>query len=252
MIPLKSKIFRNFFRRIVMGNRQYKSRFPIGLITGVAVAILGAGGAAAWWTFHKLTHSTDLPDSAVSQGDKPSIPRTPSSVQPSVTEPQSIAKQPSKTTGSLSPEAKNPAQEERIKVYWLKVTDTRSTIVSSTVAIQKSTDKSEEIGRALESLLAGPTENAYTTTIPQGTKLLGIKVKNDGVHLNLSREFTTGGGSDSMMGRLGQILYTATSLEPNSQLWIDVEGKPLEYLGGEGIVVDRPMTRQNFKENFEL
>ncbi|MEW5861695.1 MAG: spore germination protein, partial [Cyanobacteriota bacterium] len=59
-------------------------------------------------------------------------------------------------------------------------------------------------------------------------------------------------GSASMTGRVAQILYTATSINPNTNVWIDVEGKRLEVLGGEGLVIDQPLTRQNFEKNFDL
>jgi spore germination protein GerM len=70
--------------------------------------------------------------------------------------------------------------------------------------------------------------------------------------VDLSQEFTAGGGSASMTGRVAQILYTATSINPNTNVWIDVEGKRLEVLGGEGLVLDQPLTRQNFEKNFDL
>jgi spore germination protein GerM len=55
-----------------------------------------------------------------------------------------------------------------------------------------------------------------------------------------------------MTGRVAQILYTATSLQPTAKVWIDVEGKPLETLGGEGLELKQPLTRQGFEQNFTL
>jgi spore germination protein GerM len=105
---------------------------------------------------------------------------------------------------------------------------------------------------AFENLLSKPQEQVGTTAIPPGTKLLDLQVDNKGVHVNLSQEFTTGGGSASMTGRLAQVIYTATSLNSQDRVWINVEGKPLEYLGGEGLEIRQPMTRQDFEANFTL
>jgi len=44
----------------------------------------------------------------------------------------------------------------------------------------------------------------------------------------------------SMSSRVAQVLYTATSLQPNAKVWIDIEGKPLEVLGGEGLLLEQP------------
>jgi spore germination protein GerM len=77
-------------------------------------------------------------------------------------------------------------------------------------------------------------------------------VREDGVHINLSKEFTMGGGTASMTARVAQVLYTATSLNPNAQVWLSIEGEPLKTLGGEGLLIEQPLTRKSFEQEFSL
>jgi len=47
---------------------------------------------------------------------------------------------------------------------------------------------------------------------PTVNKASDVTIQNDGIHVDLSQEFTTG-GSASMSSRVAQVLYTATSLQ---------------------------------------
>jgi hypothetical protein len=87
----------------------------------------------------------------------------------------------------------------------------------------------------------------------QGSKSAVLKTDKEGIHVNFSGEFAQGEGPNGLMGRLGQVVYTATSQDPQAKVWINVEGKPLELLGqGDGLIVDQPITRKSFQENYQL
>ena len=208
-----------------MQKQQPGRRFSLGLITGVSVVALAVGGGTAWWAINSIVSSEE-------PQEQPKIAAPPKTIKP--------------------PLAENLSSEQKGQVYWLKVTQREIELVPSAVTIEQSSGDREIIESALKRLLTGPKDENYTTTIPQGTKLLSLNVEGSEIRLNLSQEFTTGGGSASMIARLGQILYTASSLEPQSKIWIEVEGKPLEALGGEGITVTQPMTRKIFEEDFPL
>jgi spore germination protein GerM len=114
------------------------------------------------------------------------------------------------------------------------------------------------VNKSLKTLLASSgkatkkgTFTKEVSTIPPTTKLINSTVKSDGIHIDLSKEFMEGGGSTSMLGRLAQILYTATERNPNARVWITIEGKKLETLGGEGIEVKQPITRKSFQQEFK-
>jgi spore germination protein GerM len=53
-----------------------------------------------------------------------------------------------------------------------------------------------------------------------------------------------------MNGRIVQLLYTATSLNPSANLFLSIDGKPLEDLGGEGLEIPQPLRRQDFSLEF--
>ena len=103
----------------------------------------------------------------------------------------------------------------------------------------------------LEALLAGPTpdDGDRATAIPEGTRLLGVSIDGEGVlTVDLSQEFTSGGGSLSMKLRAAQVVYTATQFPTVTGVLFAVEGQPLTTLGGEGLIVDRPQTRADYED----
>ncbi|GAA6622160.1 GerMN domain-containing protein [Scytonema sp. NUACC26] len=164
------------------------------------------------------------------------------------------AKAPSQPENSVSRKLETPKPintEQKAEVYWLQDSGTKLSLVPQAVTLPQG-EPNQVLEAAFSKLLAGPTEGTGSTTIPTGTKLLGVKVADDGVHVNLSEDFTTGGGSSSMMGRVGQVVYTATSLNPNAKVYIEVNGKQLDVLGGEGLELEQPLTRESYKQNFEL
>ncbi|MBE9048093.1 GerMN domain-containing protein [Pleurocapsales cyanobacterium LEGE 10410] len=200
-----------------------KNRFSLPVVAAITGIILAAGGGAAWWAKSAL-------------------------------EPARVRPKPNPIVRDQVPNIPEPITQEKIvQICWLNPTDESIELVSKTMTFQKSVKGDRVLETAFETLLAQPPEGSpYTTAIPQGTKLLDLKVNKKGIHLNLSQEFIAGGGSASMSSRLAQVVYTATSSNNGDRVWINVEGKPLANLGEEGIVVNQPMTRQDFQDNFTL
>lgn len=219
-------------------------RIPLGLAAGFTGLILAAGGATAWWTWNSATSEKPLATTTAPQPTP--APQPPAGViSPTVPPPTTVSPQPQQTQPAL-PTA------QTAQIYWLKDAGNKIALVPSPVTLDSTDQPSEALTTAFNRLLSGPTNPADATTIPEGTKLKSVTVRGDGIHVDLSQAFTAGGGSASMQGRVAQVLYTATSLDPKSKVWISVEGEPLEDLGGEGLLLEQPITRQNFQQNFTL
>jgi hypothetical protein len=107
---------------------------------------------------------------------------------------------------------------------------------------------------AMRALLAGPNaaemaaRPAMYTAVPDGTTLLGISIADGVATVNLSREFESGGGSESMQARLAQVVYTLTQFPTVTGVRFLLDGVPVTAFGGEGIVLDRPVGRDDFRD----
>ena len=205
-----------------MEGRHHTHRIPLGVVAGLSAVVVAVGGSTAWWTWHSLTAIESNP-TATSTATTTNVPETP------------IA-----------------AVEQTVELYWLQDTGQALILSPYTINIQGESQPEDLLTTAFNTLLAGPDAAEVFSTIPPGTQLLALQVEPDGIHVDLSNEFGLGGGSAAMSGRLGQVLYTATALDADAPVWISVEGQPLKVLGGEGIVVEQPMTRSDFEREFQL
>ncbi|QQE63475.1 hypothetical protein GFS31_01400 [Leptolyngbya sp. BL0902] len=220
-------------------------QIPLGLAAGLATLMLASGGSVAWFTWRTLNPVppvAEFPSLEVppSQPDQAAPPQT----APIEAAPPEVAQQ--------DPVNPAPAAEKTGQIFWLKDQDGRLQLVPETITVAGDASPDAQVKAAFDTLLAqssNASPDAFTT-IPDQTQLLEATVEADGIHVDLSSAFTSGGGSASMTGRLGQVIYTATAFDPAAPVWISVEGDALTLLGGEGLEVSQPMTRDDFNQGF--
>jgi hypothetical protein len=105
---------------------------------------------------------------------------------------------------------------------------------------------------ALDALLEGPDDreraSGVQTQIPVGTQLLGLAIDKGIATVDLTSEYESGGGTASMTMRLAQVVCTLDQFPTVKGVLFKLDGRPIDVLGGEGIVIDRPLTCRNYKD----
>lgn len=218
--------------------REKPRRFPIGIIIGFSTLVVATGGAAAflsWQTFQ------NKPTPVATQTPQPTPSKFPVPSSPSISQSKPNPK-------AISSNNKFSNNKNAAQIYWVRDQSTDLKFVPT--ASNSGSDNSPEtqITAAMNRLLATPPNKDLTTTIPQGTELRSVRIESNNVYVDLSQAFTSGGGSLSMQGRIAQVLYTASSLDPKARVYLSVEGEPLTVLGGEGLIVEQPLTRSQFEQ----
>ncbi len=105
------------------------------------------------------------------------------------------------------------------------------------------------LNNALAALLEGPTDSERAaglhTEIPDGTTLRDLKLADGLATVDLSRDYERGGGTLSMTARLAQVIFTATQFDSTDEVLFWLDGAPVEFFGGEGIVLGDAQQRRD-------
>jgi germination protein M len=205
----------------------------------VAVGLLAAC-AASGGPLGTVPGASSSPDASVGQGS-PDV--TPGSSSPS----PSALVQPSDspTTGP------SPAGTTIVRAYFLLAGPTGSEGLVPTLATVPQTKAVSTA--AMTALLTGSAIQGarfaqISSAIPAGTTLLSLSIAGGVATVDLSSEFQAGGGSASVVGRLGQVVYTLTQFPTVKSVVIEVGGQKVTGPGSRvdyadllpAIFVDRP------------
>jgi hypothetical protein len=170
---------------------------------------------------------------------------------PTVTTAEGTTQEIPTTTGETTTETKTASGQEdphETVSYQVWFADREGLFVS-----YRSEPATPRVGTAaLESVLEGPDsfERGYGlgSEVPDGTQLLGLTIDGGIARVDLTSEFESGGGSASMQTRLAQVVYTITQFPTVKGVLFSLDGEPVDVIGGEGIVVDEPVTRRDFAQ----
>jgi spore germination protein GerM len=217
------------------------SQFAKELILGISTLLLLVLGVPIWWVWQmQISPQVEI--------------LTPSAKPPQVEIPTPSAK--SSQVEIPTPSARLQPTELQPQVYWLQIVNNKVQLVPQVTHSQPDNSPELALKSALNDLFQqGSPNSELTTTIPAGTRLLSMRMTETGIYVDLSREFSQGGGTTSMVYRVAQVLYTVTSLDYQAKVFLSVEGQPLDEdypLGGEGLILRYPLTRQEFTEDFSL
>jgi len=191
------------------------------------------------------------PPAATSQAslDLPSAEPTPGTSQAPGTSPGPTDK-PDRTPRPDVTPTQAPAGKTIVRAFYFLGSFTDN---PGLVPVLREIPETQAVGAAaLNALLAGPNDAelaarpAMYTAIPAGTRLLGLRIEGGIATVNLSREFESGGGSASVLGRLAQVVYALTQFPTVQGVRFELDGEPVEVFSGEGVVLSEPVGRDDY------
>ncbi len=132
-----------------------------------------------------------------------------------------------------------PLQENTLDLYFMEITDTAFKLNKEERAFEKQPEASE----LMEELLKGPRDKGLSRVIPEGTRLLELRVENGITYVDLSAEIAGANyGAEAEGVLIDSIVWTMTQLEEIEAVQILVEGEIVDSLGGH-YSASIPLTR---------
>lgn len=113
------------------------------------------------------------------------------------------------------------------------------------ILVKRELNFKPSIENSIAILLKGPliseTKKGIYSEIPANVDLISVKNMQKDVIVNLSSNFGNGGGTKSITDRVAQLAKTVKIHEPNKNIYLYINGKEVEYLGGDGVYIKQPL-----------
>jgi germination protein M len=149
-------------------------------------------------------------------------------------------------------EESEPARVTRVRdsnLYFIRVTDDGKIHPHQVERRISYTDS--PMTQTIETLISGPTieelNMGLLNLIPKGTELLSARVQNGTAYLNFNEAFRFNPmGVEGFLAQLQQIVFSSTEFDTVERVQILIDGSEREYLGGEGVYIGEPLSRESF------
>ncbi len=148
------------------------------------------------------------------------------------------------TTGSAAPATPAPRETQtQLSLYWVRNGEVLATS-------HRWVTRTARIGAvAIEALLGGPNElergAGLTSSIPDGSKLLGLSISGGTASIDFNATYASGGGAFSTQARLAQVVFTLTQFDTVQRVRFEINGVPVNVFGSEGLILDHPLSRSD-------
>ena len=139
--------------------------------------------------------------------------------------------------------------KSELKTVKIFVTDSKGKLRSVNRTCDTSIQKSC-FGYAVKQLMTAPTKweksKGLSSEIPSATKILSLREGENNILIDLSSDFESGGGAESLYTRVYQLIKTVNA---NTKLpvYLYINGKQADVIGGEGIMVTQPLNEKSLE-----
>ncbi|MFP4562420.1 MAG: GerMN domain-containing protein, partial [Spirochaetia bacterium] len=149
-------------------------------------------------------------------------------------------------------ELPSPETESKVrnaKLYFIDVDEAGSIALQPVVRSVRFIDSplTETLKALLSGMLPSELNRELISLIPEESEILSVRVDDGIAFISFNDAFRFNSlGREGYEAQLKQIVYTATEFTTVSSVQILIEGKRYDYLGGEGVFIGQPLTRNSF------
>lgn len=164
-------------------------------------------------------------------------------------EPEEISVLPD-TPEQTAPEQTGPEQRRRTGLYYIRVSNDGRILAEEVERTISFADA--PLTATINALLAGPGAEdlnaGFLSLIPEGTALISARVSDRVAFLNFNEAFRFNPmGLEGYMAQMQQVVLTATQFSTVDAVQILINGRTLDYLGGDGVYIGEPLTASDLR-----